>query len=117
MLCVAALAAGCSGRRRHGHLRGSEQRRRLGERRCDAQTPQWWEPELPDGEFRALMDDFEAQNPGIKVKLLSGPYASTKEQVIASAAAGEMSDVVGLDGAWVLAALFSRDRSPISAHS
>jgi multiple sugar transport system substrate-binding protein len=62
---------------------------------------QWWEPELPAGEFRALMDEFEAQNPGIKVALISGPYASTKEQVVAGAAAGTMSDVVGLDGAWV----------------
>lgn len=62
---------------------------------------QWWEPELPAGSFRALMDEFEAQNPGIKVELLSGPYASTKEQVIAGAASGTMSDVVGLDGAWV----------------
>jgi multiple sugar transport system substrate-binding protein len=33
--------------------------------------------------------------------LISGPYASTKEQVVAGAAAGTMSDVVGLDGAWV----------------
>lgn len=62
---------------------------------------QWWEPELPAGAFRALMDKFEAQNPGIKVKLLSGPYATTKEQVIAGAVSGTMSDVVGLDGAWV----------------
>ncbi len=62
---------------------------------------QWWEPELPNGSLRALMDQFEQENPGIKVKLISGPYASTKEQVIAGAAAGTMSDVVGLDGAWV----------------
>ena len=62
---------------------------------------QWWEPELPAGAFRALMDQFEAQNPGIKVTLVSGPYATTKEQVVAGAAAGTMSDVVGLDGAWV----------------
>ncbi len=62
---------------------------------------QWWEPELPDGAFRGLMDKFESENPGIKVKLLSGPYASTKEQVVAGAASGTMSDVVGLDGAWV----------------
>jgi multiple sugar transport system substrate-binding protein len=62
---------------------------------------QWWEPELPDGSLRALMDEFEEQNPGITVELLSGPYASTKEQVVAGAAAGTMSDVVGLDGAWV----------------
>lgn len=62
---------------------------------------QWWEPELPDGALRGVMDDFEAANPGIKVKLLSGPYASTKEQIVAGSAAGTMSDVVGLDGAWV----------------
>ncbi len=62
---------------------------------------QWWEPELPDGAFRALIDGFEDQNPGITVELLSGPYASTKEQLFAGAAAGTMSDVVGLDGAWV----------------
>lgn len=62
---------------------------------------QWWEPELPDGAFRGLMDQFETENPGIKVKLISGPYASTKQQVVAGAAAGTMPDVVGLDGAWV----------------
>jgi multiple sugar transport system substrate-binding protein len=62
---------------------------------------QWWEPELPEGALRGLMDEFEAANPGITVELLSGPYASTKEQLFAGAAAGTMSDVVGLDGAWV----------------
>lgn len=62
---------------------------------------QWWEPELPEGTFRALMDDFEKANPGIKVELVSEPYASTKEQMIAGAASGKMADVVGLDGAWV----------------
>ncbi len=62
---------------------------------------QWWEPELPAGSLRGLMDKFEAANPNIKVKLLSGPFASTKEQTIAGAAAGTMADVVGLDGAWV----------------
>jgi multiple sugar transport system substrate-binding protein len=62
---------------------------------------QWWEPELPDGEFQALIDQFEEENPGITVELVSGPYASTKEQLFAGAASGTMPDVVGLDGAWV----------------
>ena len=62
---------------------------------------QWWEPELPDGALRGLLDTFEAENPGITVELLSGPYASTREQLFAGAASGTMSDVVGLDGAWV----------------
>ena len=47
------------------------------------------------------MDEFEKENPGIKVDLVSGPYASTKEQLFAGAASGTMPDVVGLDGAWV----------------
>ncbi len=62
---------------------------------------QWWEPELPAGSLRALMDQFEAQNPGIKVKLISGPYSTTHDQIVAGAATGTLSDVVGLDGAWV----------------
>ncbi|WP_051172204.1 ABC transporter substrate-binding protein [Microbacterium indicum] len=62
---------------------------------------QWWEPELSDGELRALIDQFEEENPGITVDLLSGPYSSTREQLFAGSASGTMSDVVGLDGAWV----------------
>ena len=62
---------------------------------------QWWEPELPDGALREIVDGFEEENPGVQVELLSGPYDSTKEQLFAGAAAGTMADVVGLDGAWV----------------
>jgi multiple sugar transport system substrate-binding protein len=62
---------------------------------------QWWEPELPAGSFRAIMDDFEAKNPGIKVKLISGPYSNTRDQIVTGAATRTLSDVVGLDGAWV----------------
>jgi len=62
---------------------------------------QWWEPELPAGSLRALMDQFQTQNPGVTVKLVSGPYSTTHDQIIAGAATGTLSDVVGLDGAWV----------------
>ena len=62
---------------------------------------QWWEPELPSGAFRQIMDQFETANPGIKVTLLSGPYANTKQQEVAGAATGTMPCVLGLDGAWV----------------
>jgi multiple sugar transport system substrate-binding protein len=62
---------------------------------------QWWEPEMPAGALRGIMDQFEAANPGIKVTLLSGPFADTQQQVVAGAAAGTLSDVVGLDGSWV----------------
>lgn len=62
---------------------------------------QWWEPEMPAGSLRAIMDDFEAANPDIKVTLVSGPYAATRDQIVVGAASGTLSDVVGLDGAWV----------------
>lgn len=72
-----------------------------GEGTVTLELAQWWEPELPDGALREIVDGFEEQNPGVQVELLSGPYASTKEQLFAGAAAGTMADVVGLDGAWV----------------
>ena len=62
---------------------------------------QWWAPEMPAGALRHIMDDFEAKNPGIKVTLVSGPYATTHDQIVVGAASGTLSDVVGLDGAWV----------------
>ncbi|WP_432973030.1 ABC transporter substrate-binding protein [Dactylosporangium sp. CA-233914] len=62
---------------------------------------QWWGAELPAGEFDKIVNDFTAQNPNIKIKLLSAPYASTKQQLITGAASKTLPDVVGLDGAWV----------------
>ena len=68
---------------------------------ADLEFIQWWEPELPAGALRGIMDEFEAQNPGITVTLVSGPYSSTRDQIVVGAASGTLSDVVGLDGAWV----------------
>jgi len=62
---------------------------------------QWWGAELPAGDFDKIIADFTAQNPTIKVKLLSAPYASTKQQLVTGAASKTLPDVVGLDGAWV----------------
>jgi multiple sugar transport system substrate-binding protein len=93
LVLVAACSGGSGG---SGKASGSD-----GGGTTTLEFSQWWEPELPDGSLRGLMDKFEAANPNIKVKLLSGPFASTKEQTIAGAAAGTMADVVGLDGAWV----------------
>ena len=67
----------------------------------DIEFIQWWEPEMPAGALRGIMDDFEKANPDIKVTLVSGPYSTTHDQIVAGAASGTLSDVVGLDGAWV----------------
>ncbi|MFD1713186.1 ABC transporter substrate-binding protein [Amnibacterium flavum] len=62
---------------------------------------QWWEVELKEGVMRDLMDRFEADNPGIKVELISNPYAATMEQEIAGAATGTLADVVSINGTTV----------------
>jgi multiple sugar transport system substrate-binding protein len=61
---------------------------------------QWWGVELPDGVLQEICDGFTEET-GVKITLLSNPYADTKTQIAAGAAAGTMADVVGLDGAWV----------------
>lgn len=61
---------------------------------------QWWGVELPEGVLEDICNDF-TQETGIKIDLLSNPYADTKTQIAAGAAAGTMADIVGLDGAWV----------------
>ena len=67
----------------------------------DIEFIQWWEPEMPAGALRGIMDDFEKANPDIKVTLVSGPYSATHDQIVVGAASGTLSDVVGLDGSWV----------------
>ncbi|SDT37530.1 ABC transporter substrate-binding protein [Actinoplanes derwentensis] len=62
---------------------------------------QWWGAELPAGDFDKIINDFTTANPNIKIKLLSAPYASTKQQLVTGAASKTLPDVVGLDGAWV----------------
>ncbi|GAA1608705.1 ABC transporter substrate-binding protein [Actinoplanes couchii] len=62
---------------------------------------QWWGAELPAGDFDEIINDFTTANPNIKIKLLSAPYASTKQQLVTGAASKTLPDVVGLDGAWV----------------
>lgn len=61
---------------------------------------QWWGVELPDGALADICQKF-TDDTGINIELLSNPYADTKTQIAAGAAAGTMADVVGLDGSWV----------------
>ena len=61
---------------------------------------QWWGVELPDGALDEICKGFTDKT-GIKIETLSNPYADTKTQIAAGAAAGTMADVVGLDGSWV----------------
>src|SRR4051794_3474850 len=89
---VAVTAAGCSSGGSSSESAGGP---------VTLEFAQWWGAELPAGSLDKIMSDFTAQNPNIKVKLLSAPYASTKQQLVSGAASRTLPDVVGLDGAWV----------------
>jgi multiple sugar transport system substrate-binding protein len=90
---VGVAAVGCGS--------GDDSSSAIGQGTVTLEFAQWWAPELPAGSFDKLMSDFTSQNPNIKVKLLSAPYASTKQQLVSGAASRTLPDVVGLDGAWV----------------
>ncbi len=61
---------------------------------------QWFDNEMEEGYLQSVCDSFYEET-GIKVKLLSNPYADTKAQLQASSVAGTMADVVALDGSWI----------------
>lgn len=62
---------------------------------------QWWENELPEGKLAEIISRFEEQHPNIEVKLVTNPYSSTHDALIAGAATGTISDVCGVDGTWI----------------
>lgn len=61
---------------------------------------QWFDNEMEEGYLQSVCDAFYAET-GVKIKLLSNPYADTKTQLEASAVAGTMADIVALDGGWI----------------
>jgi multiple sugar transport system substrate-binding protein len=62
---------------------------------------QWWEPEMAPGAMEKICSDYEAANPGIKIKRISKPYAEVQSQVTIGAASGTLSDVLGCDPTWI----------------
>jgi len=64
------------------------------------QFQQWFDNEMAEGYLQSVADAF-TEKTGIKIELLSNPYADTKTQIAASAAAGTMADIVALDGGWI----------------
>lgn len=61
---------------------------------------QWFDNEMEEGYLQSVCDAFYEET-GIRVELLSNPYADTKTQLEASAVAGTMADIVALDGGWI----------------
>ena len=61
---------------------------------------QWWGAELPKGYLEDVVAKFE-KDTGVKVELLTAPWADTKTAITAGATNGTMADVISVDGAWL----------------
>jgi multiple sugar transport system substrate-binding protein len=62
---------------------------------------QWWQPEMKKGSFEKLIEDFEAKNPNIKVKVITLPFAEVLNQITIGSASGTLSDVIGIEPNWL----------------
>lgn len=61
---------------------------------------QWWGAELPEGYLDDICAKYEEET-GVKVELLTAPWADTKTAITAGATNGTIADIVSVDGAWL----------------
>ena len=61
---------------------------------------QWWGVELPDGYLQDIADKYEEET-GVKIELISAPWADTKTAITAGAANDTIADIISVDGAWL----------------
>lgn len=61
---------------------------------------QWWAVEAPEGYVQNICDKYYEET-GVKVELLSAPFADTKTAIVSGATTGTVADIVSVDGSWV----------------
>jgi len=61
---------------------------------------QWWGAELPEGYLEDICAKYEEAT-GVKVELLTAPWADTKTAITAGATNGTIADIISVDGAWL----------------
>jgi len=61
---------------------------------------QWFAAEQNAEFYETLVDEFEAQNPDITVKLITQPFGKVRESIVTNRAIGVGSDVLGLNMPW-----------------
>lgn len=61
---------------------------------------QWWGAELPEGFLEDVVDKYEEKT-GVKVELLTAPWADTKTAITAGATNNTIADIISVDGAWL----------------
>jgi multiple sugar transport system substrate-binding protein len=62
---------------------------------------QWWQDELEEGTLAALVEEFEALHPGVKIRLDNRSYAETLNCLRSAGEALPAPDIVGLDPFWI----------------
>lgn len=61
---------------------------------------QWWAVECPKGYVQKIVDTYYEKT-GVKINLLSAPFADTKTQIQSGASTGTVADIVSVDSSWV----------------
>ncbi len=61
---------------------------------------QWFAAEDDSGFYSNLVEEFEAANPDITVKLVTQPFGKVRESIVTDSAIGIGSDVLGLNMPW-----------------
>lgn len=61
---------------------------------------QWFAAEDDKGFYTSLVEEFEAANPDISVKLVTQPFGKVRESIVTDSAIGIGSDVLGLNMPW-----------------
>lgn len=61
---------------------------------------QWWGAELPKGYLDDIVAKYEDET-GVKVELLTAPWADTKTAITAGSTNGTIADIISVDGAWL----------------
>lgn len=61
---------------------------------------QWWAVECPKGYVQKIVDTYYKKT-GVKITLLSAPFADTKTQIVSGASTGTVADIVSVDSSWV----------------
>lgn len=61
---------------------------------------QWWAVELPDGYMQNIVDEYYEKT-GVRVKLLSAPFADTKTAIMSGLSSNTVADIISVDGSWL----------------
>ena len=77
---------------------------------------QWFAAENTRDFYEGLVDEFEAANPGISVKLVTQPFGKVRESIVTDSAIGVGSDVLGLNMPWTTGFLKSDILEPLDAY-